>query len=198
MRRYRDTLKRIMDGDFAHASEQDRRNAVREVIDVCSVAAGAVSVQPIPFLDVALISPIQIAMVQAIARVHGHSLDKRSVIEMLSTFGASIIAQNVIIAAAKFVPFAGWVMAIAMAYALTYAIGEVSDHYFLKGRGVTTDELRERFERVYKEKREEKQKAHKANASLKDKLEQLKEAHKAGLLTEEEFNRKKEELLQGF
>ncbi|MBI4817048.1 MAG: DUF697 domain-containing protein [Deltaproteobacteria bacterium] len=198
MKRHVETLKRIMDGDYRSASDDERRAAVREVIEVCSVAAGAVAIQPIPILDIALLSPIQIAMVQGIARVHGHSLDKRAVVEMLSTFGASIVAQSVIMAAAKFVPFAGWIMAIAMAYALTYAIGEVSDHYFTHGRGVSSEELRERFERVYKEKRDEKQRAHKANSTLKEKLEQLKDAHKAGLLTEEEFAKKKEELLQGF
>jgi uncharacterized protein (DUF697 family) len=87
---------------------------------------------------------------------------------MLSTFGASLLAQNAIIAAAKFIPFAGWVVAISMAYALTYAIGEVADHYFKNGRGVSAEELKSMFDRVYTEKKKEKQEAHEDNDALKE------------------------------
>jgi uncharacterized protein (DUF697 family) len=198
MASYKETLDRILQGDFDSASPEERAAAVRDVINVCSVGAGAVTFQPIPFLDIALVSPIQIAMVQAIGRIYGHRLDQKAIIEMLSTFGASLLAQNAIIAAAKFIPFAGWVVAISMAYALTYAIGEVADHYFKNGRGVSAEELKSMFDRVYHEKKKEKQEAHEGNSDLKDRLEKLKRARADGILTEEEFERKKQELLQGF
>jgi uncharacterized protein (DUF697 family) len=198
MASYKETLDRILQGDFESASPEERAEAVRDVINVCSVAAGAVTFQPIPFLDTVLISPIQIAMVQAIGRVYGHRLDQKAIIEMLSTFGASLLAQNAIIAAAKFIPFAGWVVSISMAYALTYAIGEVADHYFKNGRGVSAEELKSMFDRVYREKKKEKQDAHSSNDELKTKLEKLERAYAEGVLTEEEFERKKQELLQGF
>lgn len=198
MASYKETLDRILQGDFDSASPEERAEAIRDVINVCSVGAGAVTFQPIPFLDTVLISPIQIAMVQAIGRVYGHKLDQKAIIEMLSTFGASLLAQNAIIAAAKFIPFAGWIVSISMAYALTYAIGEVADHYFKNGRGVSTEELKSMFDRVYREKKKEKESAHSGNDELKEKLEKLKRAHADGVLTEEEFERKKQELLQGF
>jgi uncharacterized protein (DUF697 family) len=198
MASYSETLERILRGDYDDASPEERSQAVRDVINVCSVAAGAVTFQPIPFLDTVLISPIQIGMVQAIGRVYGHHLDQKAIIEMLSTFGASLLAQNAIIAAAKFVPFVGWVVSISMAYALTYAIGEVADHYFKNGRGVSSDELRSMFDRVYREKKKEKQEAHASDDELKEKLEKLKRARADGILSEEEFEAKKAELLQGF
>ena len=195
---YLDTLRRVMDGGYDDASQQERDDAVREVIQMCSAAAGAVSVQPIPMLDIALISPIQIVMVQAIGRIHGHSLDKKAVLEIVSTFGASILAQNVIMATAKLIPFVGWIAAVAMSYALTWAIGEVSEHYFRNGRGVPQEELREMFDRVYKSKKAEKHSAVKKNSSLKERLEQLKDAKAEGLLTDEEFEEKKREMLADF
>jgi uncharacterized protein (DUF697 family) len=198
MASYLETIRRVMDGDYEHASQDEKSAAVRDVIQVCSIAAAAVTVQPIPLLDTALISPIQIGMVQAIGRVHGHKLDKKSIIEILGTFGASIVAQNVIMAAAKLIPFAGALITISMAYALTWSIGEVSDHYFRNGRGVPQSELRDMFKRVYEQKKAEKQAAHKSDETLKGKLEQLKKAYEAGLLTEEEFARKKEDLLRSF
>ena len=187
-----------MRGDYTAASDEERAEAVRKVIQACSVAAAAVTIQPFPFVDTALITPIQIAMVQAIGRVRGHTLDGKSVLEILSTFGASLVAQNAIMAAAKFIPFLGWVVTISMAYALTWAIGEVSDFYFRSGRGASETELRDLFKKVYREKREEKQQANGANERLKDKLHQLKDAFEAGLIDEAEFLKKKEELLASF
>ena len=195
---YIDTIRRVMDGDFTASSEEEKEEATKDVIQMCAAAAAAVTIQPIPFMDTALLAPIQIAMVQAIGRVHGHSLDKKSVLEMLSTFGASIVAQNVIIAASKFVPFLGWAVSISMSFALTYAIGEVSDHYFKSGRGVSPTELKEMFSRVNKEKKAQKEAEHSSNDTLKQRLKQLSDAHKDGLLTEEEFAAKKEEMLSDF
>ena len=195
---YADTINRVMSGSFDDATDEERTKAVRELIQVCSIASGAVAIQPVPFVDSVLITPIQIAMVQAIGRVRGYQLDKKSIVEILGTFGASLLAQNLILAAAKFVPFAGWVMGVAMAYALTYAVGEVSDHYFRTGRGTSADELRTMFKEKFDQKRREKQAEHQGNASLKQRLEQLMEAKKSGLLTEEEFARKKEDLLKSF
>ncbi|MGZ3421214.1 MAG: DUF697 domain-containing protein [Polyangiales bacterium] len=195
---YLETIRKVMDGDYENAPQAEKDAAVRDLIKVCSVAAAAVTIQPIPLLDTALISPIQIAMVQAIGRVHGYKLDRKSIVEILGTFGASLVAQNVIMAAAKLIPFAGWLITTSMAYALTYAIGEVSDHYFRNGRGVPQSELKDMFKRVYEQKKAEKQRANEGNATLKDKLEQLKRAHESGLLTQEEFAKKKEQLLAGF
>lgn len=193
-----DTLKRVLDGNYDDATEQEKADAVRELVQVCSVAAGAMTIQPIPLVDTALIAPIQIGLVQGIGKIHGYQLDRKSILEMLSTFGASIVAQNLVMAAAKLIPFFGWVITISMAYAMTWAIGEVSDHYFRNGRQVDEDELRAMFKRVYERKKEEKSAEHKRDKSLKAKLEELKEARKAGLLTDEEFEAKKAAVLADF
>ena len=198
MGQYMDTIRRVMAADYENASEEEKQKAVDDVKKVCCVAASAVAVQPIPFVDIVLISPIQIALVQAIGRIHGHKLDKRSILEMLNTFGASILSQNIILSAAKFIPFVGWILSISMAYALTYAIAEVSDIYFRSGRTVDIEELKQIFKRIYKEKKTEKEKEHKANDALKDKLEQLKEALQADLITKDEFAAQKEKILADF
>jgi uncharacterized protein (DUF697 family) len=193
-----DTVQRVMTGNYDNASDDERKAAVKEVVQVCAVAASAVTIQPFPVADVVLMSPIQIAMVQAIGKVHGVKLDKKSVLEVLSTIGASIVAQNVIMAAVKLIPFLGSVVAMSMAYALTFAIGEVSDYYFRNGRGVPASELKSRFDTIYKQKKAEKEKEAKENRSLKQKLDELKKQFEKGEISEEEFNRKKEETLAGF
>jgi uncharacterized protein (DUF697 family) len=195
---YSEVLERVMRGDYATASEAERDEAVRKVVQACAVAAAAVTIQPFPFVDTALLAPIQIAMVQAIGRVRGHTLDAKSVLEILSTLGASIVAQNAIMAAAKFIPFFGWAVTISMAYALTWAIGEVSDFWFRSGRGASEQELRDMFRRVYQQKKQEKQTEHAANETLRDRLAQLKAAFDAGLIDQEEFDRKKEQVMAEF
>ena len=195
---YADTVEKIQSGNWSEATEAERAKAVRDVVEVCSVAAAAVAIQPIPFLDFALLPPIQIAMVQCIARIHGYTLDKKSVIEIMGSFGAGLVTQGVIMSAAKFVPFVGWVAAIAMGYSLTYAVGEVSHHYFATGRGLPNEELSAMFDRIYKSKRAEKEAAHRGASSLKDKLAELTRAFEAGLITKEQFDAKKEELLRAF
>jgi uncharacterized protein (DUF697 family) len=198
MGKYMETLERVMAGDFDEANDEERREAVREVIQVCSLASSAVTIQPFPLVDVALITPIQIAMVQGIGRVHGHELDRKSVLEILTTLGASIVAQNAMMAAAKCIPVLGWLMTLSMAYALTYAIGEVSDHYFRHGRGVDPDDMRSMFRKVYAEKKSEKERAHRSDSELRRKLRLLEQLRVDGLLDEDEFQAKKEELLKDF
>jgi uncharacterized protein (DUF697 family) len=193
---YADTLGRVMGGDYKDATAVEKALAVRDLVQVCSIAAGAVAVQPIPILDIALLAPIQIGMVQGIGRIHGYDLDRKSVVEILSTFGASLVAQSVIMTAAKLLPFFGWAAALSMAYALTYAIGEVSDHYFKTGRGLSSEDLREMFEKVYRRTKAEKEASAKADGGLQAKLDQLAKAFEMGLLTEEEYARKKEEVLR--
>jgi uncharacterized protein (DUF697 family) len=193
-----DTIKRVLDGDYSGASDEEKARAVKELVQVCSVAAGAVTIQPIPLVDTILITPIQIGMVQGIGKIHGYKLDSKSVLEILGTFGASIVAQNLIMGASKLIPFVGWVISISIGYALTWAIGEVSDHYFKNGRNIDEAELKAMFERVYKAKKAEKTEEHKSDKTLKDKLEQLKKAKADGLLTEEEFEAKKSEILGRF
>jgi uncharacterized protein (DUF697 family) len=195
---YADTVSRVMAGSWQNATPEERSAAVSDLIQVCSIGAAACAVQPFPLLDIALLAPIQIGLVQGIGRIHGYDLDKKSVIEILSTFGASLVSQHVVMAACKLVPVVGWVMGVSMSYALTYAIGDVSDHYFRTGRGVSSSELKEMFKRTYEAKKAEKQSEHAGDRTLRQKLEQLKDAYASGLLSEEEFARMKEELLNAF
>jgi uncharacterized protein (DUF697 family) len=198
MSSYADTIGRVMHGSFDGASFEERTKAVRDVTLVSSVAAAAVAVQPIPLLDMALLAPIHIAMVQAIARVHGHDLDRKSVVEILGTFGASIVTRAVVLSALKIVPFFGWAASASMAYAMTYAIGEVSHCYFASGRGMSNAELKSMFRSIYERKRAEKDASAEGNATLREKLRQLADAFESGLLTESEYREKKEQLLASF
>jgi uncharacterized protein (DUF697 family) len=194
---YLETIARVMHGNFESATDPEKLAAVREVTIVCSVAAAAVTVQPVPLLDIALLAPIHVGMVQAIGQVHGHKLDAKSVVEVLATFGGTIVTRSILGSVVKVIPVFGWAAAASMAYAMTYAVGEVSHCYFQSGRGLSSSQLRTMFRSVYDAKRAEKAAAAKANETLKEKLRQVTDAYEAGLLTEEEYREKKEQVLKG-
>jgi uncharacterized protein (DUF697 family) len=193
---YVETIGRVMHGNYEEASDAEKLAAVRDVTVVCSVGAAAVAIQPIPLLDIALLAPIHIGMVQAIGQVHGHKLDAKTVVEVLATFGGSIVARSVLGSVVKIIPVFGWAASASMAYAMTYAVGEVSHCYFKSGRGLSATELKSMFRSVYDAKRAEKDAAAKSNETLKEKLRQVTEAYEAGLLTEEEYRKKKEDVLK--
>jgi uncharacterized protein (DUF697 family) len=188
-----ETTANAAGGDGGEAAKAAQ---VRNVTLVASVAAAAAAVQPIPLLNLALLAPIHIGLVQSIAAIHGYKIDRKTVVEVLATFGTSIVVRGVIMSALQFVPVLGWLASASMAYAMTYAIGEVSHCYFKNGRGMSKSELRTMFQDVYAKKKAEKDASGKSNESLKTKLTNLNEAYQAGLLTEEEYRAKKEEVLK--
>ena len=179
----------------AEAREQAHRaGAVADVIHLSAVVSAATVVQPIPLLDLALLAPAQIVMVQKIGRLHGYELDRKAVLEVLSTFGASLATQSVLLSASKLVPVLGWVMAVPMAYAITHAVGEVADYYFTCGRGVSDRELRRRFRDIFRARKRQHAEAV-GRTSLAQRLQSLVDAHEADLLSEEEFREAKQALL---
>ncbi len=191
-----ETIARVMHGNFENATDAEKLAAVRDVTLACSVAAAAITVQPVPLLDIALLAPVHVGMVQAIGQVHGHKLDAKSVVEMLATFGGTMVTRSILGSVVKVIPVFGWAASASMAYAMTYAIGEVSHCYFASGRGLSSTQLRSMFRSVYDAKRAEKAEAAKANETLKEKLRQITDAYEAGLLTAEEYREKKEQVLK--
>ena len=103
----RRTLAELLRGDLTDLSDERRREISTEVIATSSLAAAAVTLQPLPFLDTFLTTAVQLLMVQAIARAHGYRLDRRSITELLSVFGASFVSRHASMAVAKMVPVAG-------------------------------------------------------------------------------------------
>jgi uncharacterized protein (DUF697 family) len=179
-------------------SDEDKARLLAQTIQASAVAAGAVTIQPIPLLDLALVTPIQATMVQTIGSIHGYKMDARTVMELMGTFGTGIATQQFVLAASKFVPVLGWAASITTAYAMTWAIGEVADEYFAHGRKMSNVELNQMFHRVFRAKKAEKQASVSAGSPLKNKLGQLTAARDADLITADEFMRKKEQLLADF
>jgi len=148
---FRSTLKRVYEGELDSASDAEKDQTVRRLIYTGCAAAMVTTLQPIPLLDVALITSIHVGMVHGIGRIRGYHLDRKSALEILNCVKTGFVTQHATIAAAKFVPAAGEVAAACVAHGLTYAVGSLADEYFRTGRTMVPAAMRALFRRVYSE-----------------------------------------------
>jgi uncharacterized protein (DUF697 family) len=200
------TLKKSLSGELDGANEQVKSSTVQDIIRSSSSIAALVILQPLPVVDAALISPVQSRMVHAIASIHGNRANDRARREIFRTLRGRLITVNAEIAAVKlvpFVPFVGDLFGMSMAYALTWAVGELSDRYFRSGCTLDKAQMlerfdeayRERYEQAYKEKRDEFR-AMWRSPTVRRQIDQLKRARHDGRLTADEVERGTEELLK--
>lgn len=129
---------------------------VNQIIVVFSTACGAIAVQPIPFADFFILTPIQAYMGSRISAIRGLPLSERQsadlVKELAGVVGMGAIAQQLGIGAAKlFFPIFGSIATVPVVFGLTYGIGNVMDAYLTsksKGRTLSKDELKRVWKRA--------------------------------------------------
>jgi uncharacterized protein (DUF697 family) len=117
---------------------------------------GAVAVQPIPFMDIFILTPIQLYMGTLIAEARGYKFSMSGIYkEILGVLGLSFLAQQTAIGLYKLgLPFIGGFMTIPLVFILTYAIGKVMDFYFVsktQGKTLTKDDLKNFFKQARKD-----------------------------------------------
>lgn len=124
---------------------------VTRVIKITASVCAAVAVQPIPFADIFVLTPIQIYMGERIAAVRGVPVTKGDIkstlAEISGAVGLGLLAQQAAIGAYKTgLPFLGGFMTIPLVWGLTYGIGRVMDEYFkskAKGQRLTSEQIRD-------------------------------------------------------
>lgn len=67
---YLGSVRNVLTKDFSRASDAEKEETVRHVIEVCSFACAGLVLQPVPLLEQAIL-PIQAGMVVGIAHVYG-------------------------------------------------------------------------------------------------------------------------------
>ena len=124
---------------------------VTKIINITASVCAGVAVQPIPFADFFILTPIQAYMGTRIAAVRGISILKNDAITTLKQIsgavGLGLLGQQTVIGAYKtFIPFLGAVTTIPLVFGVTYGIGRIMDAYFVaraKGVLLNSDELKE-------------------------------------------------------
>ena len=151
--------KIVNEGIFNSAKEKLRRQVtdienrtdltddekVNQIIVIFSTGCGAIAVQPIPFADFFILTPLQAYMGARISAIRGVPLNEKEstdlIKELMGVVGLGALAQQLGIGAAKlFFPIFGSVATVPVVFGLTYGIGKVMDFYLSqKALGKTPD-----------------------------------------------------------
>lgn len=129
-------VKQVLDNfRFDIDPEKTRDENVEEVIKSAALLSGAVSVEPIPFADILLITPVQAKMVLHIGKIYGQELDAKRSAEILAELGATVAygfaARQIMRGLVKTVaPIIGGVITAPLVYGWTFALGKVAERYF--------------------------------------------------------------------
>jgi uncharacterized protein (DUF697 family) len=133
------------------------------IIKLFSGTCAAVAIQPIPFADFFVLTPLQAYMGSRLAAIRGISVRESEVKvllkEIASVIGLGLLAQQLAIGAYKtFIPFLGALTTIPIVYGLTYAIGKTMDAYLVnksKDLSMTKKQMKTIFDEMLKKGKEE-------------------------------------------
>jgi len=177
-----------------------------------SMGAGLV---PIPILDIAAVTAVQLDMVKNLAQLYGADYSGDFAKNLLATLTGSTLAR-IGASMIKIIPgvgsLLGGVSMSIMSGASTYAVGQVFIQHFSTGASLFDfdpgrgkayyeryyEEGKEKAAQWEKEKKKGAQAASGENDGALQKLERLAELRDKGVLSDEEFQRMKQKLLEEF
>lgn len=183
---YKTLLQRLLAGDFEQATQKERDEIVLTITHASAVTSSVISIIPVPLIE----SPIQITMVRAIGQVYNQELDEKVVLEILSVIGGNVLLRQLM----KLIPYVGVIINISRVYGTTWAIGAAAEYYFKHNREVEKEELLKVFKTVLKQKTREKETEMKERQT-EERLEELKKILNKDLITQEEYDKKREEII---
>jgi uncharacterized protein (DUF697 family) len=188
---------------LAHGSAVEQKAAIQDLIRKTSATAAMSALQPVPVLDWAILTPLQHRLVQSIAQVRGCPMSDEQVRRVFRAIRRPIFTSQTMLVVSKLVQWIPWVpeiFAASLAYALTFAIGQVSDEYV--SRSISVRELEPRLEQISREsfavtlnmKRDELR-ALFSDPETRARFDELKKAQGKGTIEDEEAVRRMDAIL---
>ena len=184
---YKSLIQRLISGNFGQATQQERDKTVMAIIHASAVTSTALSIIPVPMVE----TPVQITMVRAIGKVYEQDLDEKVVLEILSVVGGNYLLRQLL----RLIPYVGWAVNLSRVYGATWAMGASAEYYFKHDREVEKEELMKVFKTVLKQKTQEKEKDM-TDRRVVERLEELKGLLDKKLITQEEYDRKREAIIE--
>ncbi|THF88964.1 DUF697 domain-containing protein [Deinococcus sp. KSM4-11] len=153
-------VKQVLDNfnfDVDPARSQDEN--ADEVIKSAALLAGAIAVEPIPFADILLITPVQAKMVLHIGKVYGFDITPERSLEIVRELGVTVAygvaARQVMRGLAKLaLPIIGGLITAPAVYGWTFALGRVAQNYFERKRLGLPDSREQRVQVVQEAKQQ--------------------------------------------
>jgi uncharacterized protein (DUF697 family) len=172
---------------------------------------------PIPFVDIAAVTAVQLDMLQQLCNVYGLNFSRSSSRSLVTALTSSVLAR-LGASAIKIIPGVGSLLgglsAALLSGAATYAVGEVFTNHFEAGGSIEDfdpmsykDAYNKHFEegkrktRNWQEEEKDSQTIEEDESSKKEKLARLKELGELkenGVITKKEFDEMKKKILEEF
>ena len=148
------SFKKMISRNLTDIENRDDLSAdekATKVIHIFSATCAGVATQPIPFMDIFLLTPIQMYMAERLAAVRGVPMSQASITEIVTDLGKVILlgmlAQQAALGLYKVgLPILAGFTTIPLVYGLTYAIGKVLDYLVIqraKGVRVSEEEIKD-------------------------------------------------------
>lgn len=157
---------------------------------------------PVPLLDIAAVTLIQLDMMKQLARLYGAEYSETSGKAWVSALTGSLgsrIAANALKLIPGFGSVVGGVTMAALSGASTYAIGEVARQHFATGRAMSdldVEAAKAKYEQELEKGKKVAKDLQKPEArEVYEKLEKLAELRTKGVITEADFEAQKQRLL---
>ena len=142
-----------------HRTDLKDDEKVTKMVHYAAASCAGVAIQPIPFADIFILTPIQAYFGTRIAAIRGIPVSESEVSdqikELIGIMGMGFMAQQLAIGVWKTVTFgAGGLLTIPLVYALSYAVMKVIARYYTakaKGEKLSNDQVKAMFRAAYKE-----------------------------------------------
>lgn len=109
-----------------------RAEAASKEIHATAQQNALVGAMPIPGADLPVMTANQVKLVLRLATLHDQHLGMDRLPEVLATLGGGVALRGLARQVAKFVPGPGWLIAGAMGYSGTLAVGKAAQAYFTR------------------------------------------------------------------
>ena len=165
---------------------------------IFSAVLGAFPVPGLAILTDLAVIGVQIKLIRDIGQYYGHVIDKAAARSLLLGVGVGAGARIAVSNIAKLVPGFGSAVGAVASYAATYAVGKMANSYFENGCKADMATLKKAFKDAEKEGKQQYQKDKDLIAQKQkenqEKIKVLASDRKAGKISEEEYERKLQEL----
>lgn len=145
--------------EIEHRTDLTDEHKVTQITHIACATCAGMAIQPIPFADIFILTPIQGYFGTRIAAIRGVPVSESEVTdlikEIIGIIGMGFIAQQVAIGIWKIVTFgAGGLLTIPLVYALTYAVLKVIDEYYTakaKKRKLTDEQIKDIWKGAFRD-----------------------------------------------
>ncbi|MBI0445349.1 NERD domain-containing protein [Deinococcus sp. DB0503] len=126
-----------------YLTEEERRAKRAEALKLSAIvgaAGGIISMQPIPFADNVILTPMQIWLVVRIGQMYGQSMTQDAALKLLGTLGFGFAAQHATVALYKLIPGLTFGLGPFTVFGFTVLLGAMTATFYERGRKASKEE----------------------------------------------------------